>query len=341
MTISVANLAQKVSGTVIGDDSITIDAINTLEKASQGQLAMLLDEKMSSVAASSDASVLIVHESFECNDKILIKVEKPRAVMPIVLEVFNPKVDTLKGIHPTAVIDESADIGSDVAIGPYVVIAKDCVVGDNTVINSNVTIGQGAKVGSDCLLYSGVHVYHHCELGDRCIVHCGTVIGSDGFGYVPKDKAWIKVPQIGRVIIGNDVEIGSNASIDRGAIGDSIIGDGTKIDNLVHMAHNTVTGKSCAITAHVGFAGSTELGDNVQIAGHAAFAGHLKVGSNTVVLGKAGVTKDIPENSVVSGFPAIDHRKDMAIQVNMRKLPEMSKNLKQINRKLKEKGIVE
>ncbi|KAF0134926.1 MAG: UDP-3-O-3-hydroxymyristoyl glucosamine N-acyltransferase [Candidatus Saganbacteria bacterium] len=296
------DLALLVDGKITGDPNTEIKRVSLPEKAQKGDLVFVLEEKYLTAAVQSSASALLVPEEIKDNNKPSIIAKNPRLAMAKILSLFAPPTEVEKGIHPQASIHKTAVIGKDVSIGPFSYIGPNSKIGDNVIIYPNVTI------------------YQNVSIGNRCIIHSGARIGTDGYGFVPSDEGLKKIPQVGGVIIEDDVEIYANVCIARGTIGDTIIGKGTKIDNISHVAHNCKLGKNCAITSLVGFAGSVVLENNVSVGGQAGFAGHINVGENTVVMARSGVTKNIPPNSIISGFPAIDHKKDFEIQAALRKL---------------------
>ncbi|MFA4904884.1 MAG: UDP-3-O-(3-hydroxymyristoyl)glucosamine N-acyltransferase [Candidatus Margulisiibacteriota bacterium] len=301
--MTLAELAALVGGEVQGDPQLRINGVATIEGARKGDLIFVLEKNNLSAALNSSASALVVPKGTDIGKKPAILVKDPRLALARILKEFTPPLFKVEpGIHPSAVVDKTAKLGKNVSIGALSFIGPEVVIGDDTVIHPQVT------------LYPGVN------LGKRVIIHSGTRIGLDGYGFAPSGNKHEKIPQIGSVVIGDDVEIYANTCIARGTIGDTIIGRGTKIDNLTHIAHNCIIGEDCAITALVGFAGSVTFGSHVTVGGQAGFNGHITVGENTVVLAKSGVTKDIPANSVVSGFPAIDHKKDLEQQAALRKL---------------------
>lgn len=339
---SVKDIAGKVSGKVVGDDSFLVASFSAIDCAVNGDLSILMDESKQQIALASSASVLVVPESYEDSSKILIKVEKPRSVLPILAEMFSEKEVSWAGVHPSAVVHPTAIIGEGVNIGPFCVISEGAIVGDGTTMESHVNIGLNAKVGQRCLLYSGVKIYHKCSVGNDCIIHSGTVVGSDGFGFVPQqDKSWKKVKQIGIVIVEDNVEIGANTCIDRGALSDTVIGKGTKMDNLIHMAHNCKVDTDCAIAGQVGFAGSTNLGKNVQVAGQVGFVGHTTIGDNSVILAKSGVWNSQPANQVLSGFPARRHKEELRIKAVFPKMPKFLKEFSRLKKQLIKKGLID
>ena len=303
-------LAELVSGEMVGDSELSVKGFSTIEEAGAGDLVFVLEEKFLAPALSSKATALVVPSSAKVKGKPAILVKNPRLAMAQILTAFAPKTRVEPGIHKTAVVAKSAKIGKRVTIFPFVYIGEECELGDDTIIYPSATI------------------YDRVKIGKRCVIHAGARIGVDGYGFVWHEGKYVKIPQIGTVIIEDDVEIFANTCVARGTLGATRIGAGTKIDNLTHVAHNCVFGKHCAITALVGFAGSVTFKDHVSVGGMAGFNGHITLGENTVVMGKAGVTKDIPDNSVISGFPAIDHRKDLEIQAILHKLPRLYKKLK-------------
>lgn len=303
-------LAELASGEIVGSGEIEIKGLSPIETAGVGDLVFVLEEKFLAPALSSKASAVVAPSSAKIKGKPAILVKSPRLAMAQILPHFAPKSKVKPDIHKTVVIAASAKIGKRVTIYPFVYIGEACEIGDDSVIYPSVTI------------------YDRTKIGKRVVIHAGARIGMDGYGFVWHEGKWAKVPQLGNVVIEDDVEIYANTCIARATLGSTRIGAGTKIDNLSHIAHNCVFGKHCAITALVGFAGSVTFKDHVSVGGMAGFNGHITLGENTVVMGKAGVTKDIPDNSVVSGFPAIDHKKDLEQQAALRKLPEIIKKLK-------------
>lgn len=303
-------LSEIAGGRLIGGGETEIKGVAPIESAGAGDLIFVLEDKFLAPALLSKAAAVVASISAKISGKPAILVNNPRLALARLLPHFAPKSKVKPGIHKTAHIAGTAKIGRRVTIMPNVFIGEDCEIGDDSFIHHAVTIYDGVKIGK------------------RVIIHAGARVGVDGYGFVWHDGKYEKIPQVGTVVIEDDVEIFANACVSRATLGETRIGAGTKIDNLTHIAHNCVLGKYCAVTALVGFAGSVTFKDHVSVGGMAGFNGHITVGENTVVMAKAGVTKDIPANSVVSGFPAIDHRKDLEIQAALRKLPEIVKKLK-------------
>jgi len=300
--VKLKKLAELASGTVAGDADIEIKGVSTIEEAGAGDLVFALEDKFLAPALASRASAVVAPASLKVSGKPAILVKNTRLAMVKILSHFAPKPKVKPGIHKAAVVAGSAKIGKRVTIYPF------------------VYIGEGVEIGDDSVIHPHVTILDRVKIGKRVVIHSGARIGTDGYGFVWNEGRYEKNPQIGTVIIEDDVEIYANTCVARGTLGTTRIGAGTKIDNLTHIAHNCDIGKHCAITALVGFAGSVTFKDHVSVGGMAGFNGHITVGENTVVMAKAGVTKDIPPNSVVSGFPAIDHKKDLEIQAALRKL---------------------
>lgn len=299
--MKLSEVAKIVSGELGSDPSVVITNIQTLESAKEDSLCFVLDKKFLAPAEQSKAAVLIISKK-QKSQKPFIAVDSPRLAMAQLLPHFSKRKKIKPGIHPQAVIEKSVKIGKDVYVGPFVYIGEDTTIGDNVVIHANASI------------------YDNVEIGNNVIIHSSAVLGVDGYGFIPTKNDPIKIPQTGKLIIEDNVEVYAGSCIARGAIGETRIGKGTKIDNLTHIAHNCKIGKACLITAQVGFAGSVTFGDHVMVAGQSAFNGHINVGSNCIVLGKSGVTKNIPDNSVISGFPAQEHKKELKNQAKLRKL---------------------
>jgi UDP-3-O-[3-hydroxymyristoyl] glucosamine N-acyltransferase len=300
-TMEMSGLAALVEGKVQGDPQLKINGVATIEGARTGDLVFVLEKNNLAAALKSQASALVVPQDLNPGKKPAILVKNPRLALARILKEFTPPLFKMEpGIHPSAVVDKTAKLGKNVTVGALSYIGPEVVIGDGSIIHPQVTLYPGVK------------------LGKRVIIHSGARIGLDGFGFAPAGSKHEKIPQIGSVIIGDDVEIYANVTVARGTIGDTVIGRGTKVDCLTHIAHNCKIGEDCAITALVGFAGSVTFGNHVSVGGQAGFNGHITVGENTVVMAKSGVTKDIPPNSVVSGFPAIDHKKDLEQQAALR-----------------------
>jgi len=330
-------LAQLVNGELVGDPDLLISGFSGIKEAQTGELTFLANSKYSPLAESTKAAAIVVPKDFAAVGKNLIRVENPSlAFAQILNSVVEGVAPSSKGIHKTAIIDGSVKLGKDVTVGPYSIIERGAKIGDRTVIFGGCYVGQDTAIGSDVLIYPQVMIRERISVGNRVIIHSGTVIGSDGFGFVDVKGSHVKIPQIGTVEIQDDVEIGANVTIDRARFEKTIIGAGTKIDNLVQIAHNVKTGKNCIIVSQVGISGSSVLEDNVTLAGQVGLAGHLTVGANTIVASKSGVPSSIPPNSFVWGIPARPHMHAKRVNACMQNLPDYVKTIQELKRRVEE-----
>lgn len=331
---TVSILAQRLEGEVLGDGSATITGVAPADHARAGDLTFAEKTSYLEAAEKSLASAVLVPQGFEPASKTLIRVRDPRVAMAKILPLFFPEETYPAGVDSSAVIDSSAAVHPTAHIGPHCVIGADVIIGERSVLMGGNHIGRGTRLGSDVRLHPNAVIYSGTQIGDRVRIHSGTTIGADGYGYVFDQGRHLKIPQVGNVIIHDDVEIGSNASIDRGALGPTVIGQGTKIDNLVHVAHNVVMGRHCLIMGQVGFAGSTHLGDYVVIASQSGIAGHLKLGAQAVIGAKSGVMRDIPAGETVLGYPAAPDKQAKRQWIAMGQLPDALRRLKAVEKQL-------
>jgi UDP-3-O-[3-hydroxymyristoyl] glucosamine N-acyltransferase len=330
-------LARLVGGKVSGDAGILITGIAGIREAKRGDITFLANKKYRPLLAGCRASAVVVGPDVNGLSMPAIKVKNADMAFAMIVEAFAPEPPKYyKGVHPTVVLGEDVTIGKDVSIQAFTVIQDEVEIGDGTILAPGVHVGHAAKIGKNCHIYPRVVIRERCVIGNNCIIHSGTVVGSDGFGFSTVAGVHRKIPQIGIVQIDDDVEIGANVTIDRARFGKTHIGRGTKIDNLVQIAHNVVIGEHSFIVAQAGIAGSSHVGDNVILAGQSGVDGHRKIGNNVVVAAKAGVTKDIPDNSLVSGFPAQPHERELKIQAILRKLPDLVNQIKQLEERLSE-----
>ncbi|MDD5135866.1 MAG: UDP-3-O-(3-hydroxymyristoyl)glucosamine N-acyltransferase, partial [Candidatus Omnitrophica bacterium] len=297
MPTKTKDIAKFINGELIGNGEVLIDGINGINEAKKGELAFILSSQALELVKSTQASCIVVPKDLNGDfDKPIIKVENPSIAFSRVIEVMMPgRIPHPKGIHPTAVIAKDARIGQGVSVGPYSVVESGVSIGDNTVIYPFSYIGKNAKIGKNCVFYPNVTIREEIVVGDRVIIHPGTVIGSDGFGYdVQQNGTHIKIPQLGTVVIEDDVELGSCVTIDRARFNKTVIGKGSKIDNLVQIAHNVVIGPNCVVAAQCGIAGSSELGRNVVFGGQVGVSDHVKVGDFVMAGAKTGIHKSYP-----------------------------------------------
>jgi len=334
--MTVGEIAKMVNGIVEGDPTAEIKGVSSITNAQPGTITFLSQPRYAPYAENTAATAIVVGRDWKGKCKCsIVRVDNPDIAFTKIVSMFSPPPPPVsRSIHPAAIIGKDTKLGHNVSIGPYTII-EDCVeIGDNTIIYGGCYIGYKVKIGADCIIYPHVSIREYCKIGDRVIIHNGTVIGSDGFGYTKSGDRWIKIPQVGIVTIGNDVEIGANVTIDRARFGETIIGNGVKIDNLVQVAHNVIIGDNTAIAAQTGIAGSTELGRNVQCGGQSGISGHLKVGNGAIIGAQAGVTKNVPDGEFVSGYPALPHNKAKKIHAHIMQLPELKQRIEQIEAKL-------
>lgn len=329
-----SSIAEQIGGEVIGDGAISITGMAPANGASTGDLTFAEKERYLAEAEASEASAILVPSGFTSAVKVLIRVKDARIAMAKVLALFFPPEAYTPGIHASAVVDPSAQIDATATVGPHCVVGAGVRLGARSVLMGGNHIGRDSRIGEDVCLHPNVVLYPKTQLGNRVSIHAGTTIGSDGYGYVFDQGRHRKMLQVGYVVIHDDVEIGSNASIDRGALGPTVIGQGTKIDNLVHVAHNVVMGKHCLIMGQVGFAGSTVLSDYVVIASQSGIAGHLKLGTQATIGAKSGVMRDIPAGETVLGYPAAPDKQAKRQWIAMSQLPDALRRLKTLEKRM-------
>ncbi|OGS02426.1 MAG: UDP-3-O-(3-hydroxymyristoyl)glucosamine N-acyltransferase [Elusimicrobia bacterium RIFCSPLOWO2_02_FULL_61_11] len=340
MKLTASDIARLAEGTLRGDGALHISGAAQLDKAGPSDLSFLADPALAAAASGSKAGCLLVptgsDEQFKDFTGTLIFTKNPKYAFMLALRLVEKEKRPLPapGVHPSAVVAASALVGKEVHIGPLAVIEDGAEISDKAVIGAQCYVGRNAKVGREARLYPGVKIMDGCEIGAEAILHAGVVIGSDGYGYLSPRGAHEKIPQLGRVVVEGRVEIGANTTIDRAALDITLIGGGTKIDNLVHIAHNVKVGKHCLIMAEAGIAGSVVLGDNVIIGGQAAISDHVTIGENSVVMGKTGVMSNLPANQIVFGHLARPRLLAMKIEALLGKLPEMHKAIHKIQKKL-------
>ena len=327
------DVARRVKGQLRGDPAARVGAIAPLDRAGAEDLSFLSGAKYAPLFATSAAGVVLVAPDLAESAGVArarIVVDKPHEALLELIPHFYPQRRRAAGVHATARLGRGVRLGSGVTIDANVVLEDDVAVGDGTWIGANSVLQAGARVGAECSLYPGVTLYGGARVGRRVIVHAGARIGSDGFGYVFRGGAHQKIPHVGRCIIEDDVEIGANSTIDRGSIDDTVVGAGTKIDNLVHVGHNVRIGRLCLLMAQVGIAGSARIEDGVIIAGQAGLAGHITIGAGARVAAQAGVFGDVPARETWSGYPARPHRESLRATAALFKLAGMLKPLERL-----------
>jgi len=334
MSYSAVEIAKLVGGEVVGDGNTILKNFAPAERAQSGDLTFAENEDYFARAEQSAATAIIADKHFSSAKKILIRVPNARIAFARALALFFPEQKFAAGIHPTTVVAPTAKIDPSAHIGPHCTVGARVKLGANSVLQAGNFVGDDSKLGEDVTLFPNVTIYPRTEIGNRVRIHAGAVIGSDGFGYVLDSGVHRKVPQIGNVIIGDDVEIGSNVSIDRGALGSTVIGRGTKIDNLVQIAHNVEIGEHCIVVGQAGIAGSSKLGKYVVLAGQVGIAGHLKIGSQVTVAAQSGVMHGIPDGEKWLGSPAQPDKQTKRQMIAIQRLPELLKRVAELEKKL-------
>jgi UDP-3-O-[3-hydroxymyristoyl] glucosamine N-acyltransferase len=332
-TITADAIAALVGGELIGDGSVAVTGVAPLDRAGATDLSMLSSGKYAPLMETTRAGVVLVDPEFRDvggGSRTRIIVEKPQEKLVALLPKLYPQAEHRPGVAATARIGKGATIGRRVAIGDFAVIGAGAAIGDGVTIGAQTVVGDGVSIGNDSRLWPGVTIYSGTTIGERVFIHAGARLGCDGFGYVFRDGAHQKIPHVGRCIIGDDVEIGANTTIDRGSIDDTVVGSGTKIDNLVHIAHNVRIGEKCLVMAQVGIAGSVTIGDGVILAGQAGISGHLSIGSGARLAAQAGVFGDVPAGETWSGYPARPHRDSLRASAALFKLAGMIRKLEKL-----------
>lgn len=333
---SLRELANLVGGEFAGDSEVMVSGAADIVDAHDGDIVFAESPKLVAEAEKTPAAAIIAHRGAINSSKPMITVANPRYAFARVLEVFSPVKRREDGIHQTVVIGEGTSIGENPSIGFNACIGQNTTIGKNVCIYPFVYIGDNVHIGDDCLIYPSVTIHDGVTIGNGVTIHSGTVVGSDGFGYTRVGDQHYKMPQIGTVVIGDNVEVGSNVTIDRARTGKTEIGSGTKIDNQVHIAHNVTVGENCIIIAQVGISGSVEIGSRVILAGQSGAKDHVKIGDDAIICARAGVIGDIDDGEFVSGYPARPHKEQMRIHAAQNKLPNLLKTIKDLEKRIAE-----
>jgi UDP-3-O-[3-hydroxymyristoyl] glucosamine N-acyltransferase len=331
--MKLAHLAQVARAELIGPGDIDIDAVTDVDRAHATAIVLVTDLRRLAEAEASPAAALLLPAGAPRTAKASLRARNPRAAFARLLTILLAAAPTA-GIDPSAVVAADAAVAADVAIGPHAVIGPGASIGAGTQIHAGTVIGAGVRVGQECLIHANVTLYPGVTLGDRVIIHGGAVLGADGFGFATEDGVHLKIPHAGSVVVEDDVEIGANTTVDRGTLGETRIGCGTKIDNLVQIAHNVRIGANVLIAALVGVSGSVTIGDGVVLAGQVGVGDHQTIGAGAVVFGRAGVTKDVPAKATVSGFPARSHRQELEFLAAARRLPDLLRRVQELEARL-------
>ncbi|MGA8178477.1 MAG: UDP-3-O-(3-hydroxymyristoyl)glucosamine N-acyltransferase [Desulfobacterales bacterium] len=336
MELTLASIAEIVEGEIRGDEHLKICGAASFEDAKADEITYAGQSKFLKRIDDTDAGAIIVPKDFDAGTKIIIRVGNPQLAFIKVLNLFHPLAKPGFGISRDAYIGKAFICGEDVSIAPFAVIGDNVTLGHRVIIHSSVVIGDNVVIGDDVRIYPNVTILERCVIGNRVTVHAGTVIGSDGFGFVPDEDNYYKIPHLGIVKIDNDVEIGAQNAIDRATFGKTWIQSGVKTDNLVHIAHNVTVGENTLLVGQVGISGSVSIGKNAILAGQAGISGHLTIGNRAVIGPQAGVAKSVPDGETVSGSSAIPHRQWLRVQRVLPRLPELAKKLSEMERRLEE-----
>jgi len=329
---TLSELSDLVKGKIVGDPTMVITGVSEIQNGRESTITFLGNLKYKKYLPTTGASAVVVPEASLLDNKPGIVHHNPQLAIAKILGEFTPKLRYTSGVNETAYVDSKAKIGKNVTIGPFSVIEAGVIIGDDSNIGSHTVIDQKTSIGKNCKIFSNIHIYHGTNIGDNAIIHSGTVIGSDGFGFVTDQDINHKIPQNGYVIIGNDVEIGANCAIDRGTIGDTIIEDQCKLDNHVHLAHNVRLGKGCLLTAAVTIAGSVEVREFCIFAGHVGVAPHVKIGARSVLAAKTGVSKSLTGGKVYAGMPAREIREQHKREAVYLEVVRIEKRLKRLEK---------
>lgn len=332
-------MARQVGAVLEGDGALDIKGIAGLKEAQPGDLTFLANPRYAKLVSETRATAVLLPMDWQkpCGAPVRLRVKDPdRAFAQLAVFFAPPPVPIAPGVHPTAVVAADARLGEGVSVGPCAVIQPGAEIGEGTILHAGCYIGHGVKIGRQGLLYPHVSIREYCRIGDRVILHNGVVIGSDGFGYTVDEKGVrTKIPQQGIVVIGNDVEIGANTAVDRARFGQTRIGNGVKIDNLVQVAHNVVIGDHSVVVGQVGIAGSTEIGRYVILGGQVGLVGHVHVGDGVMVGAQSCVMKDVPPRTMVSGYPAMPHNESKKLHAHLARLPELKAKVAELEARLK------
>lgn len=340
MEFSAQMIAELIGGTVVGNPSAAVSNFAKIEEGRPGCISFLANEKYENYIYSTQSTIVLVNDSFEPKNEIqatLIKVPNAREAVAKLITIYDSMKPKPKGIDSTASIDPTASIGENVYIGPFVAIGPKAVVADGCILHPHVSIGSGARIGKNTIMYPNSVVYHDCKVGERCILHAGCVIGADGFGFEPTANGYEKIPQIGIVVLEDDVEIGANSCVDRAVMGETVIKSGVKIDNLVQIGHNCEVGSHTVMSAQVGIAGSTKVGEWCMFGGQVGIAGHATIADRTQAGAQSGIPNSVKKpDQQLMGSPAIEPRTWWKAQAVVKQLPDMYMTLNRMKKEIEE-----
>ena len=339
MEFTAATIAGFLNGDIIGNPETKVNIIAKIEEGQPGAISFLANPKYEHYIYDTKSSIVLVNKNFVPSAAVsatMIKVENAYEAFASLLRLVDQARPRKKGIHPSAIIEPTAKVGSEVYIGPFTYIGENCIVGDGCSVYPQVYIGDNSKLGNNCTINPGVKIYHDCVIGEGCIIHAGSVIGSDGFGFAPQsENEFMKIPQLGNVVLEDHVEIGANVTIDRATMGSTFIRKGVKLDNLIQIGHNVEVGENTVMAAQTGISGSTKIGKNCMFGGQVGLAGHLKIANGTKIGAQGGILGDVKvENSVIIGSPAIELKQYLKSSVIFKKLPEMKAKLDSLEKEV-------
>jgi len=341
MIFKACDIAEMLNGTVEGDGNVSVHKFSKIEEGEPGSLSFLANPKYNSFLYTTNASLVIVNNDLELEKEVqptLIRVDNAYTAFAKLLELYSQYKQAKEGISPLASIAKSAQIGKDVYIADFVFIGENVVIGDKAKIYPQAYIADNVKIGSNTTIFSGVNIYADCEIGNDCIFHSGVIIGSDGFGFAPQDGSdYQKIPQIGNVIIEDNVEIGSNTTIDRATMGSTILRNGVKLDNLIQIGHNVEIDENTIVVAQTGISGSTRIGKNCMIAGQVGIIGHIKIGDNVKIAAQSGVSTNVKDGSIIFGSPAFEAGKYRKAYVHFRNLQKIVDRIDKLEERINEK----
>ena len=339
MEFSAKQIAEFIQGTIVGDENATVHTFAKIEEGMPGAISFLSNPKYTHYIYDTQSSIVLVNKDFEPEKEIkatLIKVDNAYESLAKLLNLYEMSKPKKTGIDPLAYIAPTAKIGKDVYIAPFACVGDNAEIGDNTSLHPHATVGSGAKVGNDCILYPHVTVYHDCRIGNNCILHAGSVIGADGFGFAPSPEGYEKIPQIGIVVLEDNVEIGANTCIDRATMGATIIRKGVKLDNLIQIAHNVEVGSHTVMASQVGVAGSTKVGEWCMFGGQVGVAGHITVGNRVNMGAQSGVNGSVKDGKALIGTPPIEFKNYFKSSAVFKKLPDMYLELGSLKKEIEE-----
>jgi UDP-3-O-[3-hydroxymyristoyl] glucosamine N-acyltransferase len=334
--VKVSDLAQQIGGELTGDGDVEVHGVSPVDAVEAGHVTLAENEQFFAKAEASDAAAIVISLPPRESRKPLIRVRKTTLALAEMLAIFHPVQKPEAGVHPTAFVGRDVRLGSGVYVGPNAVVRDGASIGDRSIVDAGAVVGERVVIGADCVIHSNATLYRDIRVGDRVFIHSGTVVGSDGFGYAQDGATRVKIPQVGTVVIEDDVEIGANVAIDRSTLGATVIRRGTKIDNLVQIAHNVVIGENTVVCGLVGISGSVTIGDNVTLAGQVGMADHVTIGSNATIGAQSGVTKDLEGGHYYLGSPAVPiglASRQYAVWAN---LPELSRRVRELEKQIEE-----